>query len=93
MPNSNKRCTVYKMYVGNLYILLLSLISVDAPVIQGPSKVIYRPNEPSIELTCIRNTTVGSTGWHVNGSDPPYLIAIIRNGGLLVMLLMRPMIS
>ena len=81
------------MYVGNLYILLLSLISVDAPVILGPSKVIYRPNEPSIELTCICNTTVGLTGWHVNGSDPPYLIAIIRNGGLLVMLLMRPMIS
>ena len=62
--------------------MLLSLISVDTPVIQGPSKVIYRPNEPPIELTCIRNTTVGSTGWRVNGSDPPYPLPFIRNGGL-----------
>ena len=45
-----------------------SLISVDAPVIQGPSEVIYRPGEGPIELVCVRNTTTGSTLWRVNGS-------------------------
>ena len=44
-------------------------ISVGTPVIQGPSKVIFRPNEGPVELVCERNTTAGSTLWRLNGSD------------------------
>ena len=64
-----------------MYKMLLSLISVDTPVIQGPSEVIYRPGEEPVELTCLRNITVGSTGWRLNGSDPPFPLSTIRNGG------------
>ena len=46
----------------------VSLISVGIPVIQGPSKIIHRPDEGPVELVCDRNTTAGSTLWRVNGS-------------------------
>ena len=47
----------------------VSLISVGIPVIQGPSKIIHRPDEGPVELVCDRNTTAGSTLWRVNGSS------------------------
>ena len=48
---------------------IISFLYIGTPVIQGPSEVIYRPNEGPIELVCIRNTTAGSTLWRVNGSS------------------------
>ena len=44
-------------------------IFVGAPVIQGPSEVIFRPGEGPVELTCIHNTTAGTILWRVNGSS------------------------
>ena len=43
-------------------------ISAGTPVIQGPSEVIFRPNEGPIELVCVRNTSAGIAAWIVNDS-------------------------
>ena len=48
--------------------IVCCFVSLGVPVIQSPSEVIYRPGEGSIQLTCLRNTTAGVTGWRVNGS-------------------------
>ena len=47
-----------------LYVTLFVFASVGAAVIQGPSEVIYRPNEGQIELTC--TVTNGLVGWRIN---------------------------
>ena len=57
------------MYLCNAYHNIVISHFVGVPVIQGPSEVIYRPGEGSIQLICVRNTTAGSTLWRVNGSD------------------------
>ena len=54
--------------------------SIGVAVIEGPSKVIYRPNEDSIELSC--NITEGIIGWRVNGGET-FSIGDIRDRGLL----------
>ena len=71
-------CMLIHIYMGydNLY-----FVPAGVPVIEGPSEVIYRPNEGPIELTCERNTTAGSTGWRVNGGNTLSLDDI-RMGGL-----------
>ena len=58
--------------------VLSNYISVGA-VIQGPSDVIYFPNQGPVELTC--NISEGSTGWRVN-NDRIYTLTEIRYGEL-----------
>ena len=75
--------TVSNAHVHNTILnFIASLISVGIPVILGPSEVIYRPGEGPVELTCVRNTTVGSTLWRVNGSGAvtPYGIGTVFPG-------------
>lgn len=62
-------------------ITTLSLISIGFAVIQGPSVVIYQPNEGPVELTCMRNTSAGSTGWSMN-DGPALTLSGINNGAL-----------
>ena len=31
--------------------------------------MIYFPNQGPVQLTCVRNTTAGSTAWRVNGTQ------------------------
>ena len=58
--------------------VLSSYISIGA-IIQGPSDVIYFPNQRPVELTC--NISEGSTGWLVN-NDRIYTLTEIRSGDL-----------
>ena len=48
-------------------------------VIQGPSDVIYFPNQGPVELTC--NISEGSTGWQLNNTRI-YTLTEIRDGEL-----------
>ena len=56
----------------------LYALSVGA-VIQGPTDIIYRPNQGPVELTC--NISQGSTGWRVNGGNT-LTLDDVRRGGL-----------
>ena len=69
-------CTVY--HVHDIANMVTHIISIGA-VIEGPSDVIYFPNQGPVELTCI--ISEGSTGWRLNG-DRIYTLTEIRNGNL-----------
>ena len=47
-------------------------------IVQGPTDVIYFPNQGPIQLTC--NISEGSTGWTVNGST--FTLTELQNGNL-----------
>ena len=57
---------MYTNYIS--FTASLIFVGIPPPVIQGPSEVIFQPNEGPIELVCERNTTAGSTWWRVNDS-------------------------
>ena len=69
-------------HVHDIANMVTHIISIGA-VIEGPSDVIYFPNQgPNqlpVELTC--TISEGSTGWRVNG-DRIYTLTEIRNGEL-----------
>ena len=55
------------------------LICSVGAVIQGPSDIIYFPNEGPIILNC--TISDGSTGWSVNGA-PAISLSAIRGGAI-----------
>ena len=58
--------------------MYVRIISVGA-IVEGPSDVIYFPNQGPVELTC--TISEGSTGWRLNG-DRIYVLSEIRDGDL-----------
>ena len=58
--------------------MVTHIISLGA-IVEGPSDVIYFPNQGPVEVTC--TISQGSTGWRLNG-DRIYTLTEIRNGSL-----------
>ena len=65
-------------HVHDIANMVTHIISIEA-VIEGPSDVIYFPNQGPVELTC--TVSEGSTGWRLN-NDRIYTLTEIRNGDL-----------
>ena len=61
-----------------VYLCKFSIFLILGAIVQGPTDVIYFPNQGPIQLTCV--ISQGSTGWRVNGRL--YTLNDIQNGSL-----------